>query len=90
MSPYLVLGIDVSLILVGLTFGYLAPGERMPWLLRVPVVLLVLALAAFCSFGFLATFEPPGFPAMRVVYGTVGITSLIVAGWLLSAEQAGS
>jgi hypothetical protein len=90
MSPYLVLGIDVSLILGGLAIGSLVSGVRMPWLLRVPVALLVLALAAFCSFGFLATFEPSGFPAMRVVYGTVGIASLIGAGWLLSAERAGS
>jgi len=43
--------------------------------------ILLLAIAAFCLFGFLATFEPtdrPGmFVAFRVGYAVVGISCLV-------------
>jgi hypothetical protein len=44
-------------------------------------LLLLLAIAAFCVFGFLATFEPtdkPGmFMAFRIGYVAVGIASVV-------------
>ena len=35
--------------------------------------LLLLAVAAFCVFGFLATFEPGQFMAFRIGYSVVGL-----------------
>ena len=49
-------------------------------ILTVVASLLLLAVAAFCLFGFLATFEPtdsPGrFLAFRIGYGVVGVGCL--------------
>ena len=47
--------------------------------------LLLLAVAAFCLFGFLATFEPTS-NAMefRIGYTVVGLGSLIGAGFLIA------
>ena len=43
--------------------------------------ILLLAVAAFCVFGFLATFEPTDkttqFMASRIVYGLVGVGCLV-------------
>ena len=43
--------------------------------------LVLLAVAAFCSFGFLATFEPTErtaqFIAFRIGYGVIGVGSLL-------------
>lgn len=43
-----------------------------PMLLRLIIIPVLLALAAFCFYGVLATMEPPGSPILRIVYG-VGI-----------------
>ena len=52
----------------------------MKTILTVVASLLLLAVAAFCLFGFLATFEPtdrPGqFLAFRIGYGVVGVGCL--------------
>lgn len=55
----------------------------MPMLARMLVALVLLAVAGFCVFGFLATFEPPGFPSVRLVYGVVGCLCLAGAGWVV-------
>jgi hypothetical protein len=43
--------------------------------------LLLLAIAAFCAFGFLATFEPSDTPGMfmvfRIGYSVVGVACLV-------------
>ena len=39
---------------------------------RVLITLVLLAVTAFCIFGFMATHEPPGSPLLRVVYALVG------------------
>jgi hypothetical protein len=88
MSVHLALGIAVLLILTGLTIGSVATGVRIPWPLRVPVVLLVPAPAAFCSFCFLATFEPGSSP-LRLPYGMAAVISLVGAGWLLTGKRGG-
>lgn len=53
----------------------------MKQLLTIVGSLLLLALAAFCVFGFMATFEPTDQPeifmAFRVGYAVVGIGSLV-------------
>ena len=49
--------------------------------------LLLLAVAAFCVFGFLATFEPTDktaqFLAFRVGYTVIGIGCLVGVGFLI-------
>ena len=49
--------------------------------------LLLLAVAAFCGFGFLATFEPTDnvtqFMAFRIGYGVIGIGCLVGVGFLI-------
>jgi hypothetical protein len=49
--------------------------------------LLLLALAVFCAFGFMATFEPAArtaeFLAFRIGYAVIGIGCLVGAGVLL-------
>ena len=55
-----------------------APGMKI--ILAIIGSLLLLSIAAFCLFGFLATFEPtdtPGqFMAFRIAYGVIGIGCL--------------
>jgi hypothetical protein len=45
----------------------------------------LLAAIVFCGFGFLASYEPPGFPAVRALYGIMAL--LGVAGFVLLARQ---
>jgi hypothetical protein len=51
------------------------------------VVMALLAVAGFCGYGFLATFEPPppgtNFIAWRIGYGAIGLGCLASAAWLL-------
>ena len=48
---------------------------------------LLLAVAAFCGFGFLATFEPTDnvtqFMAFRIGYGVIGVGCLVGIGFLI-------
>ena len=55
----------------------------MPLIARIMIALGLLAVAAFTVFGFLATFEPPGFLVIRITYAAVGLACLGGAGWLL-------
>ena len=55
----------------------------MPMLARVTFAVILIALAGFCVFGFLATYEPPGSPTLRVIYGAVGLLCLAGAGRVL-------
>jgi hypothetical protein len=54
----------------------------MPLILRILVALALLPIAAFCAFGFLATFEPPGHIPLRIAYGVVGMACLIGMVWI--------
>ena len=49
--------------------------------------LLLLAIAAFCAFGFMATFEPTDrtaeFLAFRIGYAVVGLGCLVGVGFLV-------
>ena len=38
---------------------------------------VLLAIIAFCGFGFMATFEPPGFIGWRIIYGVGGLACLL-------------
>lgn len=59
----------------------------MPTVARVMAALVLLGLAAFCAFGFLATYEPPGSPLLRIMYGLVGALCLTGAGWILVRKE---
>jgi len=51
--------------------------------------LLLLAVAAFCVFGFLATFEPKSnttqFIAFRIGYSVIGLGCLVGVGFLITS-----
>ena len=53
------------------------------FLIKLLSALVLLAVAAFCGFGFLATFEPPGSVGFRIVYALIGLACLSCAIWLL-------
>ena len=43
---------------------------------RVLLGLTLLAAAGFCVYGFLASFEPPGYPAFKIGYVVIGLLCL--------------
>jgi hypothetical protein len=55
--------------------------------IRSVVALVLLAVAAFCGFGFLATFEPPGFVGLRIGYAVAIVLSLVGGIWLFLAKR---
>jgi hypothetical protein len=63
----------------------LKPGSEgiMHLLARILMESILVAFAAFCVFGFLATYEPPEWPILRAVYGGVGVLSLGGALWMV-------
>ena len=56
---------------------------------RLALSLVLIAVTTFCGFGFLASFEPPGFLVFRWLYGAVAITCVvaILAVWLISPTR---
>jgi hypothetical protein len=48
-------------------------------MLRIFIFLFALATLGYCAFGFLATFEPPGFVKARIAWGLVGAACAAVA-----------
>jgi len=58
----------------------------MKLLVAILVSLLLLAVAAFCGFGFLATFEPTDnvtqFMAFRIGYAVIGVLCITGIGFL--------
>ncbi|MBI1325278.1 hypothetical protein GC170_19110 [bacterium] len=55
----------------------------MPSFSRVALALVLFAIALFCGFGYLATFEPLGFVLLRYVYAVSGGLCLAAAGLML-------
>lgn len=51
---------------------------------RIVAGVLLVLIAGFCVFGFLASFEPGADPwhVFKAAYGVVGIGCLFAAGWL--------
>ena len=66
----------------------------MPLLMRVISGLSLLAIAAFCVFGLLATGEIPDRPTaqlgLRVAYSAVGLCCLAGIVWLVRQPRSGS
>ena len=61
----------------------------MSYILRIVIVGIALAILAFCIFGVLATFEPPGSVAWRIAYIVIGLCCTAVATWGLVARRWG-
>lgn len=51
--------------------------------LRLIAVMTLLLVAAFCAFGILATFEPPGSQMWRIGYAAAGVACLVAAAWAI-------
>lgn len=62
----------------------------MPLMIRVVLAVLLLGVVGFCSFGFLATFEPTNdsMVGWRIGYGAVGVASLVGAVWIVRAARS--
>jgi hypothetical protein len=52
-------------------------------LILTTVVFFLIAALAFCVIGFLASYEPPGFPEFRLLYSFVGVACLFGIAWVL-------
>ena len=61
-------------------------GKLIRMTIQVTGVVILIALAAFCVFGFLAAAEAPteAVWSFRLLYGITGLGSLVGAGWLLT------
>jgi uncharacterized protein (DUF983 family) len=55
--------------------------------MRVVLAIALSAIVVFCGFGFMATFEPPGWPVLRIVYLVVVVGCLLGIGRLLFAQK---
>ncbi len=53
-------------------------------LIQAVSTLALVAIMAFCIFGFLATFEPPGFPVLRWLYAGCVAACLVAIGGVWS------
>jgi hypothetical protein len=58
-------------------------------ILRLALTLVLVAIAAFCCFGFMASYESPDFLIFRWLYGAVFIACVaaIVAIWVVKATR---
>lgn len=54
----------------------------MPIYIRVIFCVILLFAVGYCVFGYLATYEPPGTPMLRGVYGVSGALALLGIGWI--------
>jgi len=61
----------------------------MPRFAKLLLAVVLLAVAGFCVFGFLATYEPPGLVVWRVIYAALGLVSLLGAGGLIFGSRGG-
>jgi hypothetical protein len=88
MDPIMFGGVVLAFVLsVGLVAA-VTRGPHGPGHMRVVGAVFLLAIAAFCVFGFLATFEPPVSAPVRVIYAALGVTSLAGAAWLVRSRSA--
>ena len=57
--------------------------KRLGWLIALAGLTLVVAA---CTFGFFATFEPPGWPVLRVAYGAAALAAIGLGVWIARAK----
>jgi uncharacterized protein (DUF983 family) len=60
------------------------------FIMRLIGILALSAIVVACGFGFMATFEPPGWPMLRIVYLAVVVGCLLGIGRLLFARKLSS
>lgn len=87
MDPNMFGGVILAFVLAVGTVAAVTRGPQAPGHLQVVGAVFLLVVVAFCAFGFLATFEPPGVPA-RLVYIAFGTASLLGAGRLVAPGTA--
>lgn len=56
----------------------------MPIAAKLPLVLCLLMVAACAGFGFLASFEPPGFFVWRASYGAIVLACFVSIAWVFT------
>ncbi len=83
MDPIMFGGVLCTFVLAIVLVGAVTRGPQGPGHLRVVGTVFLLAVGAFCVFGFLASFEMPDVRSLAVVYGLFAISSLVGAGWLV-------
>jgi hypothetical protein len=52
------------------------------------VVFFLIAALAFCVIGFLASYEPPGFPEFSLLYSFIGVACLFGIAWVLFPRRS--
>jgi hypothetical protein len=89
MDPVIFGAAILAFVLAVSLIGAATRGPRAAGHLRVVGAVFLLAVAAFCAFGFLASFELQGVPLIGIGYAVLGISTLIGAAWL-ATYQSGS
>jgi hypothetical protein len=86
MDPILLCGLIFAFVLAVGMVGAATRGPKAPGYLRVLGIVFLLTVAAFCLFGFLASFEVVGVPAIGIIYAVVGVSSLMGASALATYQ----
>jgi heme A synthase len=76
MDPIMFGGVILAFVLAVALVAGATRGPQGPGHLRVVATVFLLAVAAFCVFGFLASFEVADLPAIRIIYAVFGLSSL--------------
>jgi hypothetical protein len=84
MDPIMFGGVIVAFVLAVGLVGAATRGPQGPGHLRIVGAVFLLCVVAFCGFGFLASFEMPDAPSVRLIYTLFGLSSLLGAGWLVT------
>jgi hypothetical protein len=88
MDPIIFGGVILAFVVAVGLVAAATRGQHAPGHLRVVGAVFLFAVAAFCIFGFLASFELPGVPAIGIGYAACGIASLVGAARLLTPGTA--
>jgi asparagine N-glycosylation enzyme membrane subunit Stt3 len=80
MEPIMFGATIIAFVLAVALLALLTRGRNSTGHLRVVGTVFLLAVTAFCIFGFLASFELAGVTPFHLIYSGVGVASLIGAG----------
>jgi hypothetical protein len=90
MEPIMFGATIIAFVLAVGLIAMLMRGPSATGHLRVVGSVFLLAVTAFCIFGFLASFELAGVTVFHIIYSAVGIASLIGAGCLATQPATAS
>ena len=82
MDPIMFGGVILAFVVAVGLVGAATRGPRAPGHLRIVGTVFLFAVALFCGYGFLASFELQGVPVIGIGYAVFGISNLIGATWL--------